>query len=185
MSGRLLTAAYTSLVTVISSLYVNFIFITLLIRHLLTDRMRRLNNPSHYGAWERLYLHFIPCLALNCFNALPLNVFPLSETINFGIPRRAINLLWLRKYAAVARSGKIILNVSSLMMHKLLCWCNSWSFVYPWGVLWCKLDRIDLLLLLWMLALPLLWIPAGDSLQVMDTVILLIFGTINICWEIS
>ena len=69
--------------------------------------MRRSNNPPHHDARERLYLHFIPCLALNRFNALPLNVFPLSERINFGIPRRAINFLWLRKYAAVVWSGRI------------------------------------------------------------------------------
>ena len=100
VSGRLLTTAYTSLVTVVSSSYVDFIFITLLIRHVLTDRVKRSNNPPHHGAWERLYLHFIPRLALNCFNALPLNIFILSKIINFGIPRRAIDLLRLHKHAA-------------------------------------------------------------------------------------
>ena len=129
---------------VVSSSYFKFIFITLLIRHLLTDRMRHSNSSPRYGARERLYLRFIPCFALNCFNAFLLNVFPLSVTINFGIPRHAINLLWLCKYAAV-----------------------------------------DLLLLLWMLALLLLWILAGHSLHVMDPVILLIFCTMHICWEFS
>ena len=57
------------------------------------DQMRHSHNPPNHGPGERLYLHFMPCLALNCFNTLPLNVFPLSETINFGISHRAINLL--------------------------------------------------------------------------------------------
>ena len=124
-NGLIFTIPSTLLVTLVRYLYINFIFVTLLMNHLLTEQMRHSNNSRYHGAREKRYFHFISWPALCRFNDFSLNFLPFSETINFGIPCCVIYLLRLCKYVAVYWYAKC-LSRSSLTLHKFIYIYNFW-----------------------------------------------------------
>ena len=103
VSGRLLIVASTSLVTVVSSFYFHDNFD----QASLSGLDEALNESSPPWCLGKIISPFYSLCCIELFQSLPLNVFPLSETISFGISCLAINLLWLLKAADVDWSRQI------------------------------------------------------------------------------
>ena len=144
--GLIFTIPSTLLITLVRHLYINFIFITLLMNHLLTEQMRHSNNSCYHGAREKRYFHFISWLhyvALMIF-LWTFCHFQRQSTLEFLVVLYIfydfVNMLqFIDMLKCLSRSP--------LTLHKFIYIYNFWSYVYFYGVLWCKL----VLLLLWTL----------------------------------
>ena len=122
VSGQLLNISSISVLFVVSSSYVSFIFITFFVKHLLTNLLKHPNVPPHHGALGRLNCHLIPCFPLYFLNNHHSNAFLRSEINSF------VTLLWV--YELSFASQVCLCWIIYQFFYMYLSWCCTGGNTY-------------------------------------------------------